>query len=322
MTSASIETQGCGDESCLCGSNAAGDDFVARDVSRRPCAGATAGDVSLEVLPLIADNMTAGSRAEPGEVVASVNGVPLHEPCVIPSLGDLHERAYAELLRQEAVRQGRLPDLVVDMAPEADEAMRMTIEAMLDEVVTTPELSDEACTRHYAANKQHFTVGQASLVRHILFAVMPGVDVQALARRAELVLFELRRPDVAMTRFAEQARELSNCPSGAGGGDLGWLSPADCAPELAKALFFEAGVGMAIGLHARLVHTRHGFHIIEVLDRREGQLPDFEAVRDRIEMHLGLQSRATALRQYMLLLAGRADLRGLDLERADTPLVQ
>lgn len=320
MTSATTESQGCGDETCLCGSNAAGDEFVARDVSRRT--GAVGKSVARELPPPIADTMSECISNEAGDGVASVNGVPLHEPGDVPPLGELHERAYAELLRQEAVRQGRLPALAVDLAPEADEAMRMTIEDMLDEVVTTPPLSDEACKRHYAANQQHFKVGQASLVRHILFAVMPGVDVQALARRAEVALLELGRTGVATTRFAELARELSNCPSGAAGGDLGWLGPADCAPELAKALFLEAGVGMAIGLHPRLVHTRHGFHIIEVLDRREGQLPEFEAVRERIAMQLGLHSRATALRQYMLVLAGQADLRGLDLERADTPLVQ
>ena len=45
-------------------------------------------------------------------------------------------------------------------------------------------------------------------------------------------------------------------------------------------------------------------------------------VQSRIALELGLQSRATALRQYMLLLVGQARVEGIDLEGADTPLVQ
>jgi len=37
---------------------------------------------------------------------------------------------------------------------------------------------------------------------------------------------------------------------------------------------------------------------------------------------LAMQSRATALRQYMLLLVGQSKLENLSLEGADTPWVQ
>ncbi|MDP3812610.1 MAG: peptidylprolyl isomerase, partial [Hydrogenophaga sp.] len=37
---------------------------------------------------------------------------------------------------------------------------------------------------------------------------------------------------------------------------------------------------------------------------------------------LALQSQATALRQYMQLLVGQAQVEGVELEGADTPLVQ
>ena len=61
-------------------------------------------------------------------------------------------------------------------------------------------------------------------VRHILFAVTPGVDVVALRNRAEAALLDVRcHDDGEADRFAGAARELSNCPSGAQGGDLGWL---------------------------------------------------------------------------------------------------
>lgn len=48
----------------------------------------------------------------------------------------------------------------------------------------------------------------------------------------------------------------------------------------------------------------------------------FDEVKDRIEQQLAMQVRATALRQYMLVLTGRAEVEGLELEGAATPLVQ
>jgi peptidyl-prolyl cis-trans isomerase C len=39
-------------------------------------------------------------------------------------------------------------------------------------------------------------------------------------------------------------------------------------------------------------------------------------------MTLRQQSFVTALRQYLSLLAGQADIEGVELDAADTPLVQ
>lgn len=283
-----IEQTGCG-TSCGCGSSAA---------AALPAAAA------MESVP------------------ASVNGIALHVLGEQLGAETLRERAYAELLRQQAVRLGCLPEQAVTLAPELGPAEREAIEAMLEREVLLPEPSEEACLRHYAANKSQHVIDQAVHLRHILFAVTPGVDVQKLAQRAEAALLELTRKDVPAGRFEQLASELSNCPSGAQGGDLGWIGPRDCAPELAQALFFQSEPGFGIGLHPRLVHTRYGLHIIELLERRKGRQLEFEAVRDSIAAQLELRSRATAWRQYMMLLVGQAEIVGLELEGADTPLVQ
>lgn len=254
-----------------------------------------------------------------------INGVALLQPGEQVAPDVLLERAHTELLRQEAVRQGLLPDSLArhpGQVPTLDPAQRQVLEAMVEAAVVTPVPAPEAQARYYAAHKAHFVTGQALHVRHILFAVTPGVDVHKLAQRAETALLELSRKDVPAGRFAELARELSNCPSSAEGGDLGWIGPHDCAPELANELFFQTDSGWGMGVHPRLVHTRFGFHIVEVLGRRKGTLQPLEAVQDQIAMRMTLQSRATALRQYMRLLIGQAQVEGLDLEGADSPLVQ
>ena len=63
---------------------------------------------------------------------------------------------------------------------------------------------------------------------------------------AETTLLDVRCHDgnALEDHFAKAAREQSNCPSGAEGGHLGWLTPSDCAPEFAKELFSHAEIGV------------------------------------------------------------------------------
>lgn len=254
--------------------------------------------------------------------LASINGIALHQAGETLDPTALRERAYTELLRQQAVKAGLLPRHAGLVAPELDDAQRTVVESLLDAAVVSPEPGESECRRYFDANKGRFIVGQALHVRHILFAVTPGVNVHALSQRAEAALLQLIRKDVPAGRFEALAAELSNCPSSAQGGDLGWVTPEDCAPELANELFFQTDSRWGMGVHPRLVHTRFGLHIIEVLGRRKGKLPEFEEVQQRIQAQLALQSRSTALRQYMQLLVGQAHIEGLELEGSASPLVQ
>ena len=70
------------------------------------------------------------------------------------------------------------------------------------------------------------------------------------------------------------------------------------------------------------MHSRYGLHIVEVLDRKQGLQLSYEQVRERIAIELAQRSRATALHQYIRVLAGDALVEGIDLEGASSPLVQ
>jgi peptidyl-prolyl cis-trans isomerase C len=247
--------------------------------------------------------------------IARVNGVALHARNETPSFEELRQRACTELLRQSAQRAGLLdPSDAPGLDGSISEAAADAIDAHIDRAVQVPPPSDEVCRRYFASNARSYATGERLRLRHILFAVTPGVDVNALRKRAEATLLDARTSDA----FAEAARTLSNCPTGAAGGDLGWLAASDCAPEFAKDVFSHAGVGVL----PRLVHSRFGFHVVEVLEREAGAAPTYEAVRGAVAKTLERQAFVTALRQYLQVLAGAADIEGLDLESADTPLVQ
>jgi len=252
--------------------------------------------------------------------VARINGVALHAESDALAPEALRQRAYTELLRQAVVRDGGLDANDVTASDGVvSEAASQAIDTWLEAELRVPDPSDEACRRHHAAHPARYRTGEQVQVRHILFAVTPGADVVALRNRAETCLLDVRCHDgTATDGFSRAARELSNCPSGEQGGELGWLKPEDCAPEFARELFGHVEVGVL----PRLVHSRFGLHVVEVLEREGGVPQSFESVHGAVAMALRQQAWVTALRQCLQLLAGQALVEGIDLEAANTPLVQ
>lgn len=263
---------------------------------------------------------TTPDAAASRTVSATVDGVPLADADETLTAQQLRSRASVELLRQAAIRAGLLPD--DDPAPVrgvVSEAAAVAIEQLLERELVRPEADEATCQRYHTANPKRFAVGERIRVRHVLFAVTPGVDVDALRKRAEDCLLDLRaRRHGEADRFIEAAARLSNCPSGQDGGALGWLTAADCAPEFASEVFGHPEVGVL----PRLVRSRFGFHVVEVLERDAGTVPPYEAVRAAVRQALERHAYATALRQYVEVLAGQAHVDGVDLDAASSQLVQ
>jgi len=209
------------------------------------------------------------------------------------------------LLQSEAVRAGLLD--AAEPPPQdgvPTEAAAAAIEILIEGALRLPEADEATLRRHHAANPARFGgSGERARLRHVLFAVTPGVDVNALRARAEACLIDVRAGAERAERdprFAEAARTLSNCPSATAGGDLGWLAADDCAPEFAREIFFGH---TEVGVLPRLVHSRFGLHVVEVLERQASAAPPFEAVREAVAQSLRVQAYVTALQQYLRVLA-------------------
>jgi peptidyl-prolyl cis-trans isomerase C len=236
----------------------------------------------------------------------SVNGV---EVAARPEATD-ELTAARELLRQRAVAIG-----VLDAAATDEGATDRAIEELLAREVLTPAPTDEECRRYYDGHPREFESGDLVHARHILFQVTPSAPVPEIRARAEETLNALlREPE----RFAAVAAEMSNCPSGQHGGNLGQIGRGDTAPEFEKAIFRLGPTGLMRGL----VKTRYGFHIVAIDQRIPGKRLPFDMARDEIANRLRAAVEEKALRQYISLLAGKADIQGADLNGTQIPLVQ
>jgi len=220
-----------------------------------------------------------------------------------------------QLLLAEATRLGVPAAPIPDAEGRRETDEEATIRALIEREAGTPEPDDAACRRVYDTQRHRFRAAPLFEVRHILVAAHPSDDGARREARAcaERLLAELAERPYA---FAELALSHSACPSASLGGALGQIGPGSTVPEFEAALArLDAGVPVA-------VETRYGVHVV-VIDRRvEGSELPFEAVRDRIAAWLRDRVRHLAIRQYLTILAGRAEITGIDLAGAASPLVR
>jgi peptidyl-prolyl cis-trans isomerase C len=215
-----------------------------------------------------------------------------------------------ELLRQRAIETDLL-------SPDAgnEEEITGAIERLLAREVQVPAATESECRRYYDTHRAEFRSGDLVHARHILFQVTPSVNVPEVRARAEETLKEvLAAPEI----FEVRARQLSNCPSGQADGNLGQIGRGDTVPEFEQAVFRLGPTGIL----PELVKSRYGFHIVSVDRRIPGTDLPFEKARDRIAETLGELVEEHGLRQDVSVLAGEAEIEGVRVDAATSPLVQ
>ncbi|MCC7048996.1 MAG: peptidylprolyl isomerase [Alphaproteobacteria bacterium] len=217
-----------------------------------------------------------------------------------------------ELLLQESRRLGHDAPTDGDQAP--DEA---AISRLIEEQVETPTADEATCRRYYENNRRRFMSPAGFEALHILCAAPPDdAEARAAARaRAEAALARVLADPAC---FADVARETSDCPSKAQGGQLGLVQRGDADPVFETYL-------MSLGEDETCptaVETRYGFHVIRLARRAPARDLPFEAVKERIAAYIEETAWRRAVHQYVAILAGRASIEGVELQAATSPLVQ
>jgi peptidyl-prolyl cis-trans isomerase C len=222
-----------------------------------------------------------------------------------------------ELLLQEARRLKVAVDPISDDEGRRETEEEALIRQVVEQEVRTPTADEAACRRYYEQNRARFRSADLFEVRHILLAAVPADGaVRATAQeQAKHLIDELCAEP---SRFDQLARDFSACPSGQSGGNLGQIGPGQTVPEFERALL-SAPVGEVA---PQPVETRYGLHIIRVDRHIAGRELPFELVHERIRSWLDEKVQRTALAQYLSILAGRAEITGITLAAAGSPLVQ
>ncbi|MDP6943358.1 MAG: peptidylprolyl isomerase, partial [Myxococcota bacterium] len=132
----------------------------------------------------------------------------------------------------------------------------------------------------YRANERFYVEKEGVEASHILVKLAedaPRAEEKRAMKKIEKIQERLRRG----SDFAAVAKKLSEGPSAAKGGDLGFFGRGQMVKP-----FEEAAFRLEVGAVSGPVRTRFGFHIIKVTDTREERKRPLAEVRDQIAQSL------------------------------------
>jgi peptidyl-prolyl cis-trans isomerase C len=248
----------------------------------------------------------------------TVNGVPISDAAILAEM-QYHPASSAEAALHDAKTALVVHELLLQRAvaigldPARDDAFDTLIAAE----VRLPEPDEAACRRYYEANRARFRSPTLYEARHILLPAPPDdsdARADARAKAEQLIACVQKRPEA----FAELAAVHSACESKGAGGHLGQFTSGTTVAEFETFLDnLEPGQ-----LSPVPVPSRYGYHVLQLLAREPGRDLPFAAVRERIASYLSESVFRNAVRQYVSLLAADAEIAGVALDAATSPLVQ
>ncbi|MBU3605613.1 peptidylprolyl isomerase [Polynucleobacter sp. MWH-Creno-3A4] len=121
----------------------------------------------------------------------------------------------------------------------------------------------QAAAPEASSNPQNIPITQ-TMARHILLKNRAGLSDQDAERRLQGYRDQVR---AKTADFGDLAKKYSEDGSAANGGNLGWMGPGDLVPE-----FEQAMNRLQIGEVSNPVKSEFGWHLIQVLERRDAQL--------------------------------------------------
>ncbi|SFK00564.1 peptidyl-prolyl cis-trans isomerase C [Pseudovibrio ascidiaceicola] len=265
--------------------------------------------------PIITDVSVNGVQISEQNILAEAQNHPAENPGQA-----VQAAARALVVRELLLQQAR--SLNIQAAPEqmndgSETPEDAAIRELIEQEVDIPSAATDECQRYYENNKNRFSSEPIFEASHILFAAGPDQHTArsiAKARAHDVIKLLQDKPEA----FADLALEYSACPSKETGGNLGQLTKGSTVTEFEKALqSMQAGQ-----MTGEPVETKFGYHIIFLNRKIEGNTLPFEHVEETIRAWLEAASWSKAVSQYISILAGSAEIKGIDLLGSDSPLVQ
>lgn len=192
-------------------------------------------------------------------------------------------------------------------------AQKLTEDAFRKELVKgcrVDQLVNQACSGvdeptekdvadYYQAHITEYVSDPQVLAQHILVKTegMDAADKAAALEKIKAIrarVLAAGEPGEIGQAFVREAKEHSDCPSGAEGGSLGWFGRGMMVPEFDKAAF-----EMKCGEVSDVIETQFGYHIILKTDEKAGGPQTLVDVADQIRDLLRHQARGRAMDAYV-----------------------
>ena len=278
-------------------------------------------------LALVAVAPSAGAEKPSEDTVAVVNGSPITQADLDVEMAELQQRfskmgrqldesqllgmkkrflenlIERELLYQQSQKEGVEIDtatLEKQLKALAKQYERnMAVQAFIDKKF---DVTEEEIKAQYESDPSISKQPAQVRASHILIKVSPNAD-ESQKEEARKKTEEIRDRLNAGEDFSALAREFSECPSNAKGGDLGYFSRGRMVKP-----FEDAAFALEPGETSDIVQTRFGYHLIKVVDKKPESTIAYNDAKEKIEQRLRMQKTQEEMRQYIEKLKEEANI--------------
>lgn len=176
--------------------------------------------------------------------------------------------------------------------------LKLRIERMFRRVCEDiPEPSKEDILKFYGEDKEQLKSAEQVRVSHIVKHINWQTNEATALDEMGRVQDELEKGAI----FETLVTKYSDCPES--GGDLGYITRGQMVEE-----FEDVAFNLGPGEVSEIFHTRFGFHIVKLYDRKPAVVPGLEEVRGRIVNELKGQMRRKAIEDFVDRLRSRAKI--------------
>jgi parvulin-like peptidyl-prolyl isomerase len=146
----------------------------------------------------------------------------------------------------------------------------------------------------FQKNVNQYRVNESYRPAHILFLILQEAtaeEIRGIRKKSQKILEKIKEG----ADFAKMAMEYSeDTSSRKEGGDLGYFKKGELLPALEKET-----MRLQVGEVSGLIRTEVGFHILKLLDRKGGEPPPFEEIKEKVQADYYEKELEKAYQQFL-----------------------
>jgi parvulin-like peptidyl-prolyl isomerase len=157
-----------------------------------------------------------------------------------------------------------------------------------------PTAGEKELRDFYQGHMDRYRVNESYRIGHILFPIPKDASLEQgreIRKRSQKVLERIKGGE----DFGEMALLYSEDPSSRKDrGDMGYFKRGELLPALEREAF-----RLQVGEVSGVIRTEFGFHIIKLLDRKGGEPPSFEEVKEKVHADYYASEMEKAYLQFL-----------------------
>ena len=212
------------------------------------------------------------------------------------------ENALEEIKRQNAASQDDLENalrrdgLTLETFKKEIEKKIQRMRLINWAVKTGSKVGERELRDFYQKNIDRYRRNESYRPSHILFIVpkeATAEEIREIRKKCQKVLEKIKGGE----DFGEMAALYSQDGSAKDRGDLGYFKKGELLPALEREALL-----LRIGEVSGIIRTDFGFHLIKLLDRKGGDPPPFEEMKERLEGDYLEKEKEKAIQQFLSTL--------------------